>query len=88
MNTPATTCAHAAAVTKKYVGSSETYRYCPACMTTFGGEETPAKKKLIADAAAAGVTEQDEVDGRACPECGYAEQSGKSHYVSCTRGPE
>lgn len=56
-------CIHPKAETKRYVGSTETYQYCPDCMTTFGGEETPAKKALIAAAAAANITEQDEVEG-------------------------
>ena len=46
-------CKHKNAVTKTYVGSTETYQFCPDCGETFGGEETPAKKQLIADAAAA-----------------------------------
>lgn len=57
-------CAHERAVTKRYVGSKQTYQYCPDCMETFGGEETPEKKRLIAAAARANVTEQDEVEGR------------------------
>jgi hypothetical protein len=44
-------CKHPKAQTKKYVGSQETYCYCPDCMETWGGEETPAKKALIAAAA-------------------------------------
>ena len=50
-----TSCQHPKAVTKRYVGSTETYQYCPDCMTTFGGEETPAKKALIAAACHADV---------------------------------
>jgi hypothetical protein len=46
-------CKHENAVTKRYVGSEETYQYCPDCWETFGGQETPAKKQLIADAAEA-----------------------------------
>jgi hypothetical protein len=46
------------------VGETDTYQYCPDCFTTFGGEETPAKKALIHAAACAPVTEQDEVEGR------------------------
>lgn len=46
-------CTHQNAVTKKYVGSSDTYQFCPDCWETFGGEETPQKKKLIEDAARA-----------------------------------
>lgn len=56
-------CDHAVSVEKKYVGGG-TYRYCSTCMATFGGEETPAKKALVDAAARAGVTEQDEVEGR------------------------
>lgn len=44
-------CKHPKAQTKRYVGSTETYCYCPDCMETWGGEETPAKKALIAAAA-------------------------------------
>ncbi len=57
-------CAHPRAVVKKYVGSTDTYNYCPDCLETWGGEETPAKKALIRAAARADVTEQDEVEGR------------------------
>ena len=61
------TCSHPHPVTKKYVGSTETYQYCPVCFETWGGEETPAKKKLIAAAALAddlGISsEQEEVAG-------------------------
>lgn len=46
-------CKHEAAVTKTYVGSAETYKFCPDCWHTFGGEETAAKKALIAAAAEA-----------------------------------
>lgn len=46
-------CKHENTVTKPYVGSTETYQFCPDCWETFGGEETPAKKQLIADADAA-----------------------------------
>jgi hypothetical protein len=52
------------AVVKRYVGSTETYDYCPDCLETWGGEETPAKKALIQAACDANVTEQDEVEGR------------------------
>lgn len=44
-------CTHPRAVTKTYVGSTDTYEYCPDCMETWGGEETPQKKALIAAAA-------------------------------------
>jgi len=44
-------CLHPKAQTKKYVGSTETYHYCPDCMTTWGGEEGPRKVALIAAAA-------------------------------------
>lgn len=47
------TCTHPNAVTKKYVGSTETYKFCGDCYETFGGEETPAKKALIRAAAMA-----------------------------------
>jgi hypothetical protein len=53
-------CAHQNAVIKRYVGSTETYHYCPDCLETWGGEETVAKKALLADAARADVTELDE----------------------------
>lgn len=46
-------CLHPNARTKKYVGSTETYQYCPDCFETFGGEETPAKKELLRAAATA-----------------------------------
>lgn len=64
-----TSCQHPRAVVKRYVGEPEgapnsTYNYCPDCMETWGGEETPAKKALIRAAARADVTEQDEVEGR------------------------
>jgi hypothetical protein len=48
-----TTCSHPAPVTKTYIGSTTTYQYCPDCLGTFGGEETPAKKALIRIAAIA-----------------------------------
>lgn len=44
-------CSHPNAQEKKYVGSTETYFSCPDCFETWGGEETPAKKALIAAAA-------------------------------------
>lgn len=47
------TCTHDKAVTKRYVGSTETYEFCPECFETFGGEETPRKKALLRDAARA-----------------------------------
>jgi hypothetical protein len=53
-------CAHPRAVTKRYLGSPETYEYCPDCLHTWGGEETPAKKALIDAACRAGVGELDE----------------------------
>jgi len=56
-------CTHRRRHEKSYVGSLETYFYCPDCLETWGGEETPAKKALIASAARAQVTEQDEVEG-------------------------
>ena len=46
-------CAHPKAITKTYVGSTDTYEFCPDCYETFGGEETPAKKALIRAAAMA-----------------------------------
>ncbi len=46
-------CSHPHAVVKRYVGSSDTYSYCPDCFSTWGGEETPEKKALIAAAALA-----------------------------------
>jgi hypothetical protein len=46
-------CKHENARTKRYVGSDQTYQFCPDCWETFGGEESPAKKKLIAEAAKA-----------------------------------
>lgn len=57
-------CTHLRAVTKRYIGSEQTYRYCPDCLQTWGGEETAAKRALIRAAAEADVTEQDEVEGR------------------------
>jgi hypothetical protein len=66
MTTPTLTCpccGSLKATVKKYVGSTDTYNYCPACMHTWGGEETPAKKALLRDACRAEVTEQDEVEG-------------------------
>ena len=50
---PAPACAHPNATTKRYVGSAETYQFCPACFETWGGEETAAKRELLASAAAA-----------------------------------
>jgi len=44
-------CQHPKAQEKKYVGSQETYHYCPDCMETWGGEEGPRKRALIAAAA-------------------------------------
>lgn len=44
-------CKHPNATIKKYVGSQDTYNYCPDCFATWGGEETQAKKDLIRDAA-------------------------------------
>lgn len=46
-----TDCRHPRAETRKYVGSEKTYKFCPGCWETFGGEETPAKKALVAAAA-------------------------------------
>lgn len=46
-------CRHPKAQKKRYVGTTETYWYCPDCMTTWGGEEGPAKRALIAAAAQA-----------------------------------
>lgn len=48
---------------KRYVGSTDTYFFCVECSHTYGGEETPRKKALIAAAARANVTEDDEVYG-------------------------
>lgn len=56
-------CAKTQAVVKTYVGSTDTYNYCPNCLHTWGGEETSAKKALIRAAARADVTEQDEAEG-------------------------
>ena len=44
-------CQHPKVQTKRYVGTLETYHYCPGCMTTWGGEEGPRKVALIAAAA-------------------------------------
>lgn len=55
-------CEHLKAVTKRYVGSAETYEYCPECGATWGGEETPAKRALIAGAVLAAISEEDETD--------------------------
>lgn len=46
-------CTHPKAQVKRYVGSTDTYNYCPDCMHTWGGEETPAKKALLRAAAMA-----------------------------------
>lgn len=58
-------CGSPKAVIKTYVGSTETYNYCPemTCLHTWGGEETPAKKALIAAACQADISEQNEVEG-------------------------
>lgn len=56
-------CKHEKAGVKRYVGSTDTYNFCPSCFHTWGGEETSAKKALIAAAAGAPVSEADEVDG-------------------------
>lgn len=58
-------CTHPKAVVKTYVGTTETYHYCPSCFETWGGEETPAKKALIRAASEANVSELDEVEGLA-----------------------
>lgn len=50
------------AYTKRYVGSTDTYQFCPDCFRLSGGEETPEKRALINDAAYAEVTEADEGD--------------------------
>lgn len=63
MTTP---CSHPNAVAKKYVGTNESYMFCPDCLETFGGEETPAKRALIEAAAIAderGLTPDDEHGG-------------------------
>jgi hypothetical protein len=57
-------CNHEKAHTKRYVGSTDVYRFCPSCFSTFDGEESAVKKALINDACKANVTEADEVDGR------------------------
>jgi hypothetical protein len=57
-------CEHPKAVTKRYVGSTKSYQYCPDCLSTWGGEETAAKKTLLNDAARADVTELDEPERR------------------------
>lgn len=57
-------CTHKNAVVKRYVGSTETYNYCPDCWETFGGEETKAKKALLAAAVASDPGEQGEVEGK------------------------
>jgi hypothetical protein len=46
-------CKHERALTKRYLGSEETYQFCPDCWETFGGEEGPAKQRMLADAAQA-----------------------------------
>jgi len=46
-------CQHPKAQTKRYVGTQETYHYCPTCLSTWGGEEGPRKRSLIAAAARA-----------------------------------
>lgn len=59
-------CQHPKAQKKRYVGSTETYMYCPCCMTTWGGEEGPQKRALIAAAARAdeqGITPEHEAIG-------------------------
>ena len=40
-------CTHQNTITKKYLGSSDTYEFCLDCLEAFGGEETPTKKALI-----------------------------------------
>jgi len=50
MNTP---CIHENAVVKKYVGWTDTYIYCPDCLETWGGEETPRNKAVVTAAAEA-----------------------------------
>jgi len=57
------TCTHPRAITKRYVGSTDTYQTCPDCWEVFGGEETRTKRRLIGAAARANVTEMDEVFG-------------------------
>jgi hypothetical protein len=44
-------CDHGNAVEKRYVGSTDSYRYCPDCWATWGGEETQTKRALLSDAA-------------------------------------
>lgn len=48
---------------KSYLGNQGHYFYCPKCKTTFGGEETPAKKALLAAAITQDPGEQGEVEG-------------------------
>ena len=50
-------------IRKRYVGSAESYEYCPTCIEISGGEETVAKRAMVDAACAADVTERDEVDG-------------------------
>lgn len=56
------TCKHEKAFTKHYVGSDDTYEYCPQCKETWGGEETPQKKSLIEAVAEADISEADELE--------------------------
>lgn len=56
-------CLHLGAVERQYVGSKEVYAYCSSCFQTWGGEETPTKKRLIHEAALALVGEEDEPSG-------------------------
>lgn len=46
-------CKHYEFREKKYVGSNETYFYCADCFSTWGGEEGPQKRALIAAACEA-----------------------------------
>jgi hypothetical protein len=55
-------CEHAK-IRKRYVGSTESYEYCPTCTEVSGGEESAKKRVLVDAACAADVTERDEVDG-------------------------
>lgn len=45
------------------IGRAKTYEYCPDCFATWGGEEGAAKQALMSAAAAANVSEEDEVNG-------------------------
>jgi hypothetical protein len=54
-------CAHAGAVTKTYVGSDDTYRWCGDCFTILEGAE-PSAEALVEAAARADVSEANEED--------------------------